>query len=499
MYPLNIAPGDWPSILPALALVAGAILVVGTEAMVRASWRKPAAELLTYASLTASLFLVIGGLARSGGSGGPGFHDAVLLDRFALFLSLAILAATGLMVILSADSMRDRQLPEGEFHGLVLLGAAGMLFLVESVDLVTFFVSLEILSLSVYVLSGFFRKDPRSNEASVKYFVLGAFATGFLLYGMALLYGATGQLSIPGIGAVLAGSSPTAPGSAFARLGMTMLVIGLAFKVGAVPFHMWVADVYEGAPTAVTAFMSVSVKAAGFGALIRVLLGAGGSLAESWGPIVYALALVTMIVGNLMAIGQQSVKRMLAYSSIAHTGYVLVAVAALRSTAGEVREAAGAAALYYLFSYTFMTLGAFAFVILAGKGGKDAEDLEDYSGLAKSRPGYALAMAIFMVSLAGIPPTAGFLGKFMVFRSAVLAGDVPLVVVGVLASAVSVYYYLRVVVYMYMRPEEGRAERPRAGGVGWVVIASAGFTLILGILPSNYLQISLRSIQSILR
>jgi NADH-quinone oxidoreductase subunit N len=411
----------------------------------------------------------------------------VRLDPRALFLSLAILAATGLMIILSTDSLKDRSVPAGEYHGLVLFGASGMLLLVEAQELITFFIAIEILSLSVYILSGLFRKDARSNEAAVKYFVIGSFATGFLLYGMALLYGATGTLRIPEM--KLNGS--------LGSLGLAILAIGLAFKVGAVPFHMWVADVYEGAPTCVTAFMSVAVKAAGFGAFVRVLLTVGEGSAESWRPILSGLALATMIVGNLMALWQRSVKRMLAYSSVAHTGYVLVALAAAGEPGGA--KDAASAAVFYLFAYTFMTLGAFAFVIYAGKGGRDAEDLDDYAGLASRRPVAALAMTVFMVSLAGIPPAAGFFAKFLVFKAAMAAGDTTLVVVGVLTSAVSVYYYLRVAVYMYMHaPAAEPLEEKPSPNVGMVVLAAAAFTLYLGVLPGRFLEQSFRAVGSLL-
>src|ERR1043166_6799465 len=315
---------DLLSILPAVALIGGALLVVAVDVLFNHDKRNAASEFLSYAAIVVSFAAVVWPLVRSDKGAIEGFGRAVRLDPLALFLSLAILAATGLMIILSTDSLKDRSVPAGEYHGLVLFGASGMLLLVEAQELITFFIAIEILSLSVYILSGLFRKDARSNEAAVKYFVIGSFATGFLLYGMALLYGATGTLRIPEM--KLNGS--------LGSLGLAILAIGLAFKVGAVPFHMWGADVYEGAPTCVTAFMSVAVKAAGFGAFVRVLLTVGEGSAESWRPILSGLALATMIVGNLMALWQRSVKRMLAYSSVAHTGYVLVALAATGEPGG---------------------------------------------------------------------------------------------------------------------------------------------------------------------
>jgi NADH-quinone oxidoreductase subunit N len=491
MPQLNVSSEDFLSILPALALVAGAVLAVGIEVFVRREVRRAASELAMYAALLGSLAFVF---LRLGGASLAGFGGAVKLDALALFLSFGILAATGLTAVLSADVLRDKGVPAGEFHAILLLGAAGMLLLVQSLDLVTFFVALEILSLAVYVLSGSLRNEPRSNEAAAKYLLLGAFATGFLLYGIALLYGATGSLSLYGIHEALATQKDLPP---LALLGFSLLAIGLAFKVGAVPFHQWVPDVYEGAPTAVTAFMSVAVKAAAFGALLRVLMTAGLPHVGAWKDAVVMLALATMVVANLLALWQRNVKRMLAYSSVAHTGYLLAGVAALASE--DARGQAATAAVFYLFSYTFMTLGAFAFVVLAGRGGRDAEDLDDYAGLAKRRPWSALAMTVFMASLAGLPPTAGFLGKFLVFKAAVAAGETALVVVGVLGSAVSVCYYLRVVVAMYMQPEPSPSEEPAAANARLVVMACALFTLILGLVPGTFLHYSKESMLALLR
>jgi NADH-quinone oxidoreductase subunit N len=317
---------------------------------------------------------------------------------------------------------------------------------------------------------------------------------------MALLYGATGSLQIPEIGAKI--HDGAAEPRSLVTTGFVLLTIGLAFKVGAVPFHQWVPDVYEGAPTSVTAFMSVAVKAAGFGALLRLLLVAGRPESGEWGALVWGLAIATMVVGNLLAVVQSSVKRMLAYSSIAHTGYVLAAVASLRgpgATDSGLSET-GAAAAYYLFVYTFMTLGAFAFLIYAGRGEKDAEEFTDFAGLAKRKPWSALMMTVFMLSLAGIPPTAGFFGKFLMFKAMLGAGEYTLVIVGVLSSAVSVYYYLRVVVAMYMKPEREGAEAPRLGfNAGLVVLACTLFTLVLGVYPSRFLVLSYQSIVSLLR
>lgn len=476
---------DWLALRAPILLVAGALTVLGIEAFGRREIRRAASEVAGYLSVAAALAAVIAWIF-GGSSGGPAFGGAAVLDPLAAFLTLAIVAATGLTLVLTGDSVTAKGMPQGEYSALVLLSAAGMTLLVQATELVTFFVAIEILSIGVYVLSGYFRRDPRSNEASIKYLVMGAFASGFLLYGLALLYGATGEVGFAEIGRKL-DQSP-----ALAALGFTLLGIGLAFKVGAVPFHMWIPDVYEGAPVTVTAFMSVTVKAAGFGGFLRLLLTAGAGQAGTWAHTLMALSLATMIAGNLAALWQQSVKRMLAYSSVAHTGYLLAAFSVLGHDGAAADAATGAA--FYLFAYTFMTLGAFAFVMAAGRNGQDAERIEDYAGLARKRPWMAAAMTLFMVSLAGIPPTAGFLGKFLIFRAAIEADAVVLVVVGVLTSAVSAYYYLRVAVYMYMHPETGDEGTPAPSNVLMVVGVTAVFTVLLGVFPARILDLASRAI-----
>ncbi len=493
---MTITLADLHSILPALSLMVGAFAVVAAGVLSRPERRHGTTELISYVALAASLGAVISRLTQQAGRGAAldGFNGAVRLDELALFLSLAVIAATGLTVVLSADYAKERALPFGEYYGLLLLSASGMLILVQSVDLITFFIAIEILSLALYALTGLLRKDARSNEAAIKYFVMGAFASGFLLYGMALLYGATGSISLDGIGRALRDGSAGAP--ALAGIGLALMLIGLAFKVGAVPFHQWVPDVYEGAPTAVTAFMSVAVKAAAFGGLLRLLLSAGLPEAKGWGDLCWGLALATMIAGNLPALWQKSVKRMLAYSSVAHTGYLLMALAVVRGGSGSISAEASSAAVFYLFAYTFMTLGAFAFLVVAGREGRDAESFDDFNGLAKRRPWAAAAMTVFLLSLAGIPPTAGFFGKFLLFKAGVAAGEYVLVVVGVLGSAVSVYYYLRVVVAMFMKPPPADAPEPRpAFNAALVVYAAAAFTLLLGLMPGRYLGLSLAAVE----
>jgi NADH-quinone oxidoreductase subunit N len=378
-----------------------------------------------------------------------------------------------------------------------------MMLLVASNDLLMIFLNLEILSLALYVLTGITRRNPRSNEASMKYLVTGGFATGFLLFGVALLYGATGSIRLDQIGHALA----TGTDSSLLAAGFGLLLVGFAFKIGAVPFHMWVPDVYEGAPTTTTAFMSVTVKAAGVGALARVLLIAAPTRADLWADLLWWMALATMVVGNLLAIQQQSVKRMLAFSSVAHTGYALVALATMSGVNGTFSSQGAAAALYYLLVYTFMTLGAFLLLVYMGHEVKvpgrdtpewqDGEHIDDLAGMADRHPWAALAMTIFMISLGGIPPTAGFLGKFMLFSAAVDQGHVGLVVIGVLASLVSLYYYLRVVVAMYMR-DAVATDDVTSRSVGAVVAVAALATVFFGVQPGLLLYWAERSIHALM-
>lgn len=482
-----IASNDWIPILPALALVLGALAAALLGPIGPRRPRGLPMEVSTVVSLGTAIGIVAWRLIR-GVPAIEGFGGAVVLDDFALFLSLAVLTAAAMAILLSEDLLRERPVPAGEFTALVLLASAGMILLVQSLDFATFFVSLEILSLCVYALSGILRRDPRANEAAIKYFVMGAFASGFLLFGIAVLYGATGSLSIPEIAARLR-SGESGPHS-LAPLGLVLLSAGLAFKVGAVPFHMWVPDVYQGSPTAVTAFMSAAVKASAFGAFLRILL-ATGPVPACAGTLA-ALAIATMVAGNLLALRQRSVKRMLAYSSVAHAGTVLVGLAA-----GSAEAAS--AAVFYLFAYAFMTLGAFAFLSWMARDGKDAEDLEDFAGLAKRHPWPAAVMTLLLVSLGGLPPTAGFFGKFWIFKSALAAGEVALVVTGVATTAVSLYYYLRVVVVMTMRPgEEEPAGRRRPFHAGFVTAVAAAMTLLLGVWPSRFLDLALRSVEQML-
>ena len=408
------------------------------------------------------------------------FHDTVMLDSFSLYFSIIFLIAAALTILSSIHYLRLTAIHEGEFYALILFATFGMMLMAAANDLLVFFLGLETMSMAVYVLTGMWRASERSSEAAMKYFLMGAFATGFLLYGIALIYGATGSTHLNAIADALVEQPSQWPPYLIA--GGFLLLVGFAFKVGAVPFHFWVPDVYEGAPTPVTGFMAVAVKAAAFAAWGRVLLHKLSALDSDWIFPLWLIAIGTMTLGNLLAITQSSVKRMLAYSSIAHAGYLLIAI-----VVGE--EWGGLPLLFYVSSYTFMTIGAFAVLTCVGDGDAASENYQSFAGLGFKRPFLGLAMSIFMLSLAGFPPLAGFVGKFYVFRGAVLSGYLGLAIVGVLNSLLSVIYYLRVIVAMYM--EEGGAEARsfRQAPYVYVAIALAVIgTIYLGVLPAAALD-----------
>ncbi len=388
---------------------------------------------------------IIGVLVSSGfvfddwGKNYTGFAGTLTADQFALLFQLVLLIVTALGVLLSERYIQQKGINHGEYYALLLFSASGGMLMAASRELLLTFVGLEILSIALYILSGFARTEERSEEAAIKYFLLGAFSSGFFLYGIALIYGGTGTT-------LLTAMHPDKLNNAYSVAGVGLLLVGLCFKAAIVPFHSWTPDVYQGAPTSVTAFMSAGAKVGAFSALIRVLT-VFLPVSIVWHDIVWLLAAATMIVGNVVAVLQTDVKRMLAYSSIAHAGYILVGVLAANA-AGQ------SAVLFYMLVYTFMNLGAFGILILLGKTGKEFNSVRDLQGLAKTHPWAAAAMAIFMFSLAGIPPAAGFLGKLMLFSAAIQAHLYGLAVVGLLASVVGVFYYLMIVVRMYMTPAE---------------------------------------------
>ena len=393
------------------------------------------------------------------------------LDRFSSFATLLVGVGALLSVWLSIQYLIELKINHGEYYALLLISTAGMMLMVSAVDLITVFLGLEILSIPLYVLAGFDRRKLNSNESAMKYFLIGSFASGLLLYGMALLYGTTGHTDLEGIRAAFSADNP------LSVVGLGLIVVGLAFKVSAVPFHQWTPDVYEGAPTSITAFMSVTVKAAAFVTLLRFV--GGSAVPENLTQAFWVLAALTIIVGNVTAVVQDNVKRMLAYSSIGHAGIIL-----LGFVAGS--HEAHSAVLFYLFAYLFMNLGAFGVMVALADRGRDWDHIEDFAGLARKRPGMAALMTLFMLSLAGIPGTVGFIAKFQIFATTVQAGYIPLTVIAVLGSVISVYYYLRVPVWMYMR-EPGDVV-PRSGidtTEGIVLVACAFAVVLFGLFPNG--------------
>ena len=476
---------SWAVIAPELAVAAFALLVLVIDILSPHN-RGTAAAWVTLIGTGVSL----GVAAQGWGSPAYGFNGMLVLDKYATFFNVIFLLGTGLTVFVSMGYLKREEAGRSEYYFLILCATLGMMLMAAAADLVTLFLGVELLSLALYILVGFFRGRQGSNESSLKYLLLGAFATGFLLYGIALVYGATGSTNLSRIGSALA--QHRVENAPMLLAGVGLLLVGLGFKLAAVPFHMWAPDVYEGAPTAITAFMSAGPKAAGFAALLRVLVSAFGPIRPEWSAALWVLAVLTMTVGNLAALAQHSIKRMLAYSSIAHAGYVLVAL-----TVANDQGIAGVP--FYMLSYTFMNIGAFAVVILVSRRGDEGLDLRDYTGLARRNPALALAMTVFMLSLAGFPPTAGFLGKFYIFGAAIKAGYVYLAIIGVLNSLVSVYFYLGVVVNMYMKPsDEGAAAVVVTPEAAFATGVAAIATLLIGVFPSWWLDLARETVASVM-
>ncbi|HUN57246.1 MAG TPA: NADH-quinone oxidoreductase subunit N [Candidatus Binataceae bacterium] len=465
----------WLPILPLIAIALGAmvIMLAGVHVDDEDSSGLGIIALLT---LLAAFVLT----ALNFGANALTFGGSLALDDYSAFFELLIIVTTAITVAMSLDYVADNGLAGAEYYALILMAALGMMLMAAAGDLIIIFLGLETMSIAVYALAGFMRRDVRSNEGGLKYFILGAFSTGFLLYGIALIYGATGTIQLNPLRAALSAYMATNP---LLLLGVGMLLIGFCFKIAAVPFHMWTPDAYEGAPTPVTAFMAVGVKIAAFAAFLRIFLIHLAPISERWTMVLWVIAALTMTVGNLSALVQTNMKRMLAYSAIAHAGYILVGVAAAPSVA------AGGAILYYLLGYAFTNLGAFAVVITVERRNRLGGLISDYRGLASTNPVLAAAMTFFMLSLTGVPPLAGFVGKFYVLSAAINAGLVWLVVLAVINSAISAYYYIGVVVAMYA--QEGGAPAPRMtahpGLLISIAVAVAG-TILIGLLPQPYMS-----------
>ncbi|MDP2915512.1 MAG: NADH-quinone oxidoreductase subunit N [Candidatus Aminicenantes bacterium] len=468
--------------VPLLLIVGGALLVFLLEAFLK----KENKNYLAYVSLFA--LIGCGILSAKAWNAGRSYFDGMLrLDNPALFLTFLFLIAVAFVILIGMKYISMQDANHGEFYGLLLLALSGLMIMVSSTNLIVIFLGLEVLSVSSYALAGLKRKDDKSSESAIKYFLMGSFASAFLVFGMAILFGTAQTLDISGLIAFF----KTGPDNQVLSLvGFGLVLVGLAFKIAIVPFHMWAPDVYEGAPTPVTAFFSVGPKAAGFAVLIRLLApywNAGFGSAKLF-AFLWALAALTTLVGSLIALRQKNIKRMLAYSSIANGGYMLIAV-----LAGD-----GTALLFFLTTYVFMSIGAFGSLIALTGNGREYNELEDFAGIGFKYPWIGAIFAVFLLSLAGFPPTGGFLAKFYVFVGAVRQGLTSLVLIAVLASLISVYYYLRIVVYMYMRePEREVSIELENPALYLVLFLSLYGVLQLGIFPGNVLYLIKQAVSAL--
>jgi NADH-quinone oxidoreductase subunit N len=478
---------DFNAILPMTVLTGWACLLLVVDLWIPKK-HKSYTALLSILGLMVTAAVLVAVATQAQETPISAFGGMVTLDGFSVFMNMLVLSTGAVAILLALNYLKQNNLERGEFYTLLLFSIVGMMMMASASDLIVVFLALETLSIPLYVLSGFARPRLDSEESAMKYFLLGAFASGFLVYGIALTYGATRTTSLAQIWLATSQASQLAS-DPLLLAGAALILVGLGFKVAAVPFHMWTPDVYEGAPTVVTAFMSVGAKVGGFAALLRVFFTAFPSLAADWVPAVAIISALTMILGNVAAIAQTSIKRMLAYSSIAHAGYILMA--AVGGGQGAKSEFAAGAAMFYLLSYAIMNLGAWAVVMAVEKRGQVAT-IDDFSGLASSRIDLALAMALFMLSLTGVPLTIGFVGKFYVFNATIDAGYMWLAIVGVLTSVISAFYYLRVVMVMWMQPGEGGAATTLS--MNWVIGLSALATFVLGIVPGPILAAAERAL-----
>ena len=493
---------DWLAVGPEVAVIAAALVLV-----MIAAYNRGRRDLSTE-----YLIIGLGGVAASAlitikqwsvvfcGSCGPDgapyqtLSGMVAVDGFAVFARTVVLAATVLGLLVAQGYLRREQVEGPEYHALLLMSASGMLLMTSANDLIVVFLALEILSIALYVLAAFDRSRLESGEAGLKYFVLGALSSAVMLYGVAMVYGATGTTSLTGIAAFL--SANTLFSSGLLLAGFALILVGLGFKVAAVPFHMWTPDVYQGAPTPVTASMAAGAKAAGFAALLRVFISGFGNYSVDWKPMIMVLAVASLLVGSVVALVQQDVKRMLAYSSISHAGYVLIGV-----QAGTVKGVSSA--LFYLLTYTFMVVGSFAVVTVVGRKGDRRHSLDDYKGLGSRAPVLAGAMAFLLLAQAGIPLTSGFVAKFNVFAASVAAKEYGLTLVGVITTVIAAFFYLRVIVLMYMSgdpaPVTVGAEAPAADApdtrpfdvdpaTGFALGLAVMATIVMGVLPGGFLN-----------
>jgi NADH-quinone oxidoreductase subunit N len=478
------AVSDYLRILPELVLTIFGMLVMLIEPLLPADNNRKALGGLAFVGAVTAIVSCFCMASHPG----MAFSGMVRVDQFSVFFHLVITLITAVVILGSFEYLNVQKIRLGEYYALILFGAVGMTLMSSAVELVLVFVALEISSISTYILAGFRRNVATSIEASLKYFLLGSFATAFFLYGVALMFGATGSTKVYEIGAIL--RSEHAPMLAF--VAVALMIVGLGFKVAAAPFHVWTPDVYEGAPSPIVGLMSTAPKAASFAVLLRILFAAAGSI-PAWFWLIWVLAVLSMTLGNLGALVQTNVKRMLAYSSIAHAGYLLVAFTAAPAIGIP-------AAMFYTASYAAMNVGAFLVISHFGNQGERYVTLDDYTGLGRSAPALAAILTIFLLSLIGIPITGGFFAKFYVFRAAMGSNLIWLTIIGVVNSAIAAYYYLRIIVVMYMKePSEEVPTIKIPFGLGVALSASLILTIYLGVMPGRVLGYAIASVQGMLK
>jgi NADH-quinone oxidoreductase subunit N len=467
--PLNLG-ADLLALSPVLVLFAGAMIVLLVEA-IQSPQDKRIHLVITMGSIAAALALTV--LVQADGPK-SGFAGMVAYDQYGVFFNVVVLLASLLAVVVSPDYLARIGVAIGEYYALSLFAAMGMVLMNMASNLIMLFIALEIMSISFYILCGMKRSDPKSVESGFKYFILGAFSSAILLYGIAFVYGATGTVNLAGIREGIANGAD--PSLLFAGLGL--LIVGFGFKVGAVPFHMWTPDVYQGAPTSVTGMMATGVKAASFAAFGRVLVVGFMDVKDEWVGVLWVLAAATIMVGNVAALVQDDLKRMLAYSAVGHAGFLLMALVGI----GDSAQASGL--LFYLLAYVFMSMGAFAVLTLFSFEGQDLTDIKGLTGLASEHPWIAAGLSVCLLSLAGIPPTMGFVAKFYVFSAAISAGYVGLAVVGAIGGAIGVFYYLRPIVTMYMKSDVQPVPIEPTPTVNGVLGLAVAAVLVFGLLPN---------------
>ncbi|MBI5187996.1 MAG: NADH-quinone oxidoreductase subunit N [Nitrospirae bacterium] len=468
---MQLVMPDLNPVIPEILLTVLALILLMADLVIK---RKETIAFLSIVSVAGVAYTLIG-------SAGTTFGGMFVSDGYSTFFKLIFLVNVILTILISVRYIVVENINFGEYYGLILFSTLGMMIMASAGDLIVLYLGLELMALSTYVLAGFIRHNVKSNEAALKYFLLGAFSSAFLLYGMSMIYGLTGTTDLKAIATYI--SKNGLEGNKTLLLSMILFAVAFGFKIAAVPFHMWAPDAYEGAPTTITAFMSVGPKAAGFAVLGRVFMTAFGAIHVEWSVVLIPLAILSMCIGNVVAIAQTNIKRMLAYSSIAHAGYALLGVIAANNEGL-------ASMMNYMLIYAFMNIGAFGIVILLRSEGFKGEDITDYEGLAKTHPLSAALMLIFMFSLTGIPPTAGFIGKLYVFMSAINAGYTWLVVIAVIFSVISAYFYLRIVMYMYMREPKVEVSLSTSPAIGLALTVTVVATLVIGVFPSVLVELA---------